>query len=79
LPTAKKTYQAEVVLTLYDSSTNGIISEDDMLYAAIEAESKLNQIGEIEYMGNTLDVRLHLKGEDNGNNQNQDLARWESI
>jgi len=74
LPIVRKTYNAEVILTLEDYSKDGVFSEKDVMMAAIEAEVAVNSLGIIDYQGNSLALRLHLKGEKNGDNQNPDMA-----
>lgn len=68
MPKVRKTYNAEVILTLEDYSKDGVFSEKDVMMAAIEAEVVVNSLGIIDYQGNSLALRLHLKGEKNGNN-----------
>lgn len=74
MPIVRKTYNAEVILTLEDYSKDGVFSEKDVMMAAIEAEVAVNSLGIIDYQGNSLALRLHLKGEKNGDNQNPDMA-----
>lgn len=74
MPIARKVFNAEVILTVSDDSTDGILSDQDIDMAAIEAEVAVNSLGLLQYEGNTVGLRLHLKGEKNGDNQDQDLA-----
>lgn len=70
MPRVEKTYNAEVVLTVNDPSIDTILSEEDVRHAAIEAEMRVNSLGDFEYCGNTLGLSMYIKGEKNGNNQN---------
>jgi hypothetical protein len=69
----RKTYHAEVILTVlndYDKE----LTEQDIAHATIEAEVKVNEMGYFKFDDNQLGVRLYIKGEKNGNNQNQDIT-----
>ena len=62
----RKAYNAEVLLAI---PTSGKETEEELAYAAIEAEMRINQIGGFEYKDGILGLRLHLKGEKNGDNK----------
>jgi hypothetical protein len=69
----RKTYHAEVILTVlndYDKK----LTERDISHATMEAEVRVNEIGYFKFDDNQLGVRLHIKGEKNGDNKNQDLT-----
>ena len=61
----RKTYNAEVILTILNDGEEDI-SEQELAFAAIEAEVKVNELGYFKFDQNQLGVRLHIKGEKNG-------------
>jgi hypothetical protein len=71
----RKTYNAEVILTVVNNYEEEL-TEQDMDFAPIEAEVKVNNLGYFQFDKNQLGIQLVIKGEKNGDNQDQDMARW---
>lgn len=69
----RKTYNAEVILTVVNKE--GVeLTDEDIFYAIMEAEVKVNGLGYFTFDQNQLGLRLHIKGEKNGDNQDKNLA-----
>lgn len=64
----RKTYNAEVTLTLVNNY-GAEPTDQDIDFAPIEAEVKVNNIGYFRSGDNELGVTLIIKGEKNGDNQ----------
>ena len=73
MATAKKVYNAEVVLTVHSDSEQSF-SNEELTIAAIEAEVRVNSLGYFDYGSDMLGLRLHLKGEKYGDDKDQNIA-----
>lgn len=68
--TAKKTFKAEIIVTLQNKGKNAIVSDEDLFLAQLEVEQWLNGLHGLELgKDRTAYVRVHMKGEVNGDNQ----------
>ena len=66
----RKRYNAEVVLTVLSDYSEDL-SEQDIMFAAMEAEVKVNSLGYFPFDNNELGISLHIKEEKNGDDQNK--------
>ena len=63
----RKTYNAEVVLTILNDDGKEI-TDQDIDFAQMEAEITVNNLGYSNFFENQLGIRMHILGEKNGDN-----------